>query len=331
MKRTQAILITGMHRSGTSAITRSVNFLGPYIGQDTNFVTPLDDNPTGYWERNDILELNELIFENYRKTWDCATPFPENWHRSQEIEPIKSKLISIFKKQFLDHEIWAVKDPRISILLPLWKDVLNEMGVKFSVIIALRNPIDVSASLEKRNGFPINKTFGIWFNYNIHAIKLCRGIPYTLVHYDKLIDSWESTIKTMAFDVGLPWPADTESVKKNMDSFIHPDLRHSNSGVGRLMEINAPKPVIELYEILLGMSEDSANGKEYDHAIDRLFEDFSSFAKFYQYDSAVLWENTKNLLYAGKMIGDIKNSMSWKISSPLRGIEKLLFDKKQEN
>jgi len=329
-KKSKAVFIIGMHRSGTSAITRSINLLGAYIGGNTDFVKPLIDNPTGYWERNDILDFNESVLYHLKRTWDTALPLPVGWHRSKEIKPFQDKLVSIIKSQLLDNKLWAVKDPRLSILFPLWKDVLKELGVDFSIIIAIRNPIDVSKSLRERNGFSDSKTFGIWFNYTIHAIRMSKEIPNFIMHYDKLIDNWESVLQNCAKNIGLPWPDDTDKLRARMNEFIRPELRHSVSGVEKLREKDVPKPVIELYETLMQQSELPKNEKEYTIAINRLFSEFSSYSKFYHYDSSMFWENEKKLRSAGKMIADIKSSIWWKMGFPFRKIGKLLSKSSKE-
>lgn len=52
-----AILISGMHRSGTSALTRILNLLGTELGND--LLPPHADNPHGYWESGAAVALND--------------------------------------------------------------------------------------------------------------------------------------------------------------------------------------------------------------------------------------------------------------------------------
>ena len=49
------IIVLGMHRSGTSALTRVLNLLGVELG--TNFVPPDWDNPKGF--------IYTALIENY--------------------------------------------------------------------------------------------------------------------------------------------------------------------------------------------------------------------------------------------------------------------------
>ncbi|MCK4830826.1 hypothetical protein KA005_84725, partial [bacterium] len=167
----KAIRILGMHRSGTSAITRAVNLLGVYLGEGKDIMAAGSDNPAGFWERNDIVELHDRILKPFKKSWGTALPLPDNWHLSKEMMPFRNELFELVKKDFGDKTIWAWKDPRTSILLDIWKDVLNELDIELNCVLVTRNPLDSAKSLEKRNGFSYDKSFGIWLNYNLTALQ----------------------------------------------------------------------------------------------------------------------------------------------------------------
>jgi hypothetical protein len=67
---TRAVLILGMHRSGTSAFARSMQALGVYLG--TNFLDTKPDNPTGYWEDRNICALNERLLGVFGLEWQTS-------------------------------------------------------------------------------------------------------------------------------------------------------------------------------------------------------------------------------------------------------------------
>ena len=54
-------IILGMHRSGTSCVTRLVNMMGAYIAPEGIEMLSQPDNPKGFWERTDVMELNDEI------------------------------------------------------------------------------------------------------------------------------------------------------------------------------------------------------------------------------------------------------------------------------
>ena len=121
----KAICVLGMHRSGTSAITRAINLLGVYLGEEADMMAAQSNNPEGYWERQDIFRLHERILHHLRKTWDTSLPLSDGWHKSDDIKPFREELVELIKKNFSDRQLWAWKDPRSAILFALWKDVLR--------------------------------------------------------------------------------------------------------------------------------------------------------------------------------------------------------------
>ena len=48
------LLVLGMHRSGTSSVTRLLNMAGAYFGPEGIATDPNDENPKGFWERRDV-------------------------------------------------------------------------------------------------------------------------------------------------------------------------------------------------------------------------------------------------------------------------------------
>mgnify|MGYP001037718924 FL=1 len=75
MKR--ALLIFGMHRSGTSAAARVVNLLGAELGND--LVPPGPDNPGGFWEHAEAVRINDDLLHGLGRTWYEMRGMPDGW------------------------------------------------------------------------------------------------------------------------------------------------------------------------------------------------------------------------------------------------------------
>ena len=56
-------------------------------------------------------------------------------------EDFKNKIRDLILRDFSESEIFGLKDPRISILLPAYLEVFKELGIELRVIIANRNII----------------------------------------------------------------------------------------------------------------------------------------------------------------------------------------------
>lgn len=58
-EKRRLVIVLGMHRSGTSALSRSLMALGLSLGQ--SLLDPQPDNPLGYWEDREIVAINEEV------------------------------------------------------------------------------------------------------------------------------------------------------------------------------------------------------------------------------------------------------------------------------
>ncbi len=350
--KSKAVCILGMHRSGTSAISRTMNILGAYLGEDADIMNTAQDNPAGFWEIDDITNLHDDLLHVMKKTWHTILPLPDKWYESDEIKPFREKIVEIVTLKFKDKELWVWKDPRTSILFPLWRDILKKLDIELSCIFMVRNPLDVAKSLEKRDGFSHDKSFGVWYNYNIAALQTTIDVPKVFISYDNLLNNWEPELRRCTSILNITWPEDNARVKETVDTFLSPDLCHSTSTLKDLKEKEVPRPVIELYGLLEGLADaPTVNDSALTREVERISGEFLSYACFFQHDMKRLWElEQQNLKLSHRLfeteqqliktesqltekegrIQALLNSFSWKITEPLRKCFSL-FTKRKEN
>ncbi len=275
-RKSKAICILGMHRSGTSAIARAINFLGVYLGEERDICNASFDNPEGFWEQPEIRDFHDRVLGDLKERWDTATPLKDGWDEAAGIQPFNNQLLDLVQRLFGDHSLWAWKEPRTCLCLPLWKSVLADLKTELACLFVVRSPLDVAESLRKRNGFSLKKSYGIWFNYNIYALRAIADVPTVFVHYDKFLENWEPELKRCAQGLGIPWPNDDSRLKKAMASFLHPDLRHSFSNASDLQDV--PEPVQELYSILLKLADGEATQSDSSRVLDNMYRNFVKYA-----------------------------------------------------
>lgn len=247
-----AICILGMHRSGTSAVARAVALLGAYLGEESELMRPALFNPEGFWEHKRIVELQQRMLEALGRSWDTRTPLPVGWQRSPEVDALKRELQSFIAQQFASVPLWGWKDPRTCLLLPLWKTMLAELGIKLKCIFVIRNPLDVAESLLNRDGFDAMRSLAIWQAYTLSALAESSGLPRVVVSYDRLLDGWEPELARVAEALELSWPPG-EAQAAELNRFLSPKLRHSRTELAQL-EQAAPALVSQLYREALEAS-----------------------------------------------------------------------------
>ena len=302
--KSRAVCILGMHRSGTSTISRMINLLGAYLGEESDIASPTSvnskefkkihtDNPTGFWEHRAIINFHDRLLDRLESRWDTAVPLPEGWHLTEEILPFRAELIDLVKRDFSGHKLWVWKDPRTNILLKLWKDVLGELGIELSCVFAIRNPLDVARSLNKRDGFSLDKGYGIWINYLMMALQETMDIPTAFILYDNVLVDWEKELRKCSKKLQIAWPKKDRTLRAKIQSFLCNDLCHSASEINDLYNNNAPYPVIELYKEIMNSLDNQSISK---NAITKLSKEFSTYSRFFQYDIKASLDLQKSML-----------------------------------
>lgn len=159
----KTFVILGMHRSATSLVAKG---LANEIDMGSKF-EPAPDNPKGHWENWDFVNLNDRILAAAGGSWDNP---PSRMHilgvEQQFSEEIKT-LVGSFNAKGED---WGFKDPRTSLTVELYSKYL----VNPHFIAIFRNPEDIAMSLQKRNGFSLEKGYLLAHEYNDRIIQfLC--------------------------------------------------------------------------------------------------------------------------------------------------------------
>ncbi len=279
-EKSKAICILGMHRSGTSAIARAINLLDVYLGEEKDICNASFDNPEGFWEQLGIRDFHDSLLNEFVKAWDTVTPLNAGWDEAAEVQPFKDQLLPLIGRLFGGRPLWGWKEPRTCLLLPLWKSLLGDLKTELTCLFVVRSPLDVAESLRKRNGFSLKKSYGIWFNYNISALRAVSDVPTVFVHYDRFLENWERELRRCAQGLGIPWPNDDSGLKNAMASFLRPDLRHSVSDASDLQDF--PEPVQELYSILLMLADEEATLSDSSEALGKMYGDFTGYARMFE-------------------------------------------------
>ncbi len=154
------VCIAGMHRSGTSMVTNLLHLCGLYLGAENELTPATPANPEGHWEHKGFVEINEGILKQLGGAWYQPPSLNPGWENNERIFSQKQAAVSLVRT-FLDREPWGWKDPRNSLTLPLWKALLP--GAR--VVICVRNPLEVVASLQRRPVFKYSEGSALWKLY----------------------------------------------------------------------------------------------------------------------------------------------------------------------
>lgn len=224
------IFVLGMHRSGTSALARTLGLLGCHAGEPADFPAADAANPRGYWERRDIWRLNEDLLATLGTSWDGAAGFSPG----ELLEALSAADLAAYTERArevtgaLDRAAggrpWVVKDPRLCLLLPIWRRVLKRPVC----VLIERSPLSIARSLAARDGFPLALGIALWERYLRSALAASAGLPRLRVRYEDLIDRPRATAGRLRSELeALGGTNLSEPAAGALEAFLDPALeRH---------------------------------------------------------------------------------------------------------
>jgi hypothetical protein len=175
----RAIIITGMHRSGTSLTGSLVQRAGIHIGE--KLLAGDSANPRGYFEDPDFYEFHDHLLHERGQTYlhiDSDFTLDPTAADTQHAR----RLIG----ERFHRPLWGWKDPRTSLFLDFWNQLLPDARFVF----VYRHPVEVLLSLLRRGEFRSHPSFmaalGAWHKYNSNILAFCSRYPdrSLLVHID---------------------------------------------------------------------------------------------------------------------------------------------------
>jgi hypothetical protein len=262
-----------MHRSGTSALTGTLSLLDVYLGSElmqSNFA-----NEKGYFENNIIYNINENLLFQINSSWDDV------FYDESKLENIKefNELKKTIQMEFEYANLFAIKDPRIAYLFPIYKKVLEELEIKIKIIFPYRNPIEVTNSLKKRNNMSLEKGMLLWAYHFLLAEKFTRTYKRVFLSFDELIENPEKTINKISSSLSLSFEEKFKINQKEIEHFLEPKLKHHNISPDNLSE-NIPKIIKDILSL-----KEQFNNSVLHKEFDKLRNDFFGYKKlFYNED-----------------------------------------------
>ncbi|MCA0425520.1 MAG: hypothetical protein LCH61_19805, partial [Proteobacteria bacterium] len=218
------LLIAGMHRSGTSALTRILNLQG--ISLPGDLLDAAVDNPTGFWENKRIIDFHTRFFEGFGVHSEDMLALPKDWLSSANARSAIEELRGIISEEYAAYPISVVKDPRICRLLPLWYEALEPLGLEAKTVLPVRYPFDVAASLQTRNQLSLVHGLLTWLDHVTAAEFDSRGRVRSIVTFEAVMSDWQAVTERIASDLGIVFPRTANQSSADVANFLSADLVH---------------------------------------------------------------------------------------------------------
>jgi len=232
------IIVTGMHRSGTSCITGLLARCGFSLGTSHPLLNEnRPDNEKGHFENLGAAAINETILRSAGGSWDV----PPSQEKSAEAGEELAEDIRLFSETF-DGDIF--KDPRICLTISVWeRHCASNLE---SIVLCLRHPSSVAISLLKRNNIPIETGLELWARYNTSLIKGVSKIPLIVVDYDNLGSNLPLELARLTAELGATLSA-AELVELTK-GFYSEELNHAPFEQNR--DVHLPDQIDALYQAI---------------------------------------------------------------------------------
>ena len=224
-----AILIAGMHRSGTSALSRSLNLVGCDLPKTLMKPVP-NNNGAGFWESQPIWEMNIRLLRSTGSDWSDWRPFDSGWYVSPKAGSFREQAQALLHQEFGDSRLFVLKDPIICRLLPFWIEELETFGAEPRFVLPIRNPLDVAASLKQRDGISDSCGYLIWLRHVLEAESGSRNLRRAYLRYETLLSEPHAIMDRLGRDLDVSWPKRASvHAHTEIERFLSPELHHHHS------------------------------------------------------------------------------------------------------
>lgn len=227
------IAITGMHRSGTSMITRALHDSGLHLiaAGAEGLIDAAEDNPEGFWENKAIVACNDELLEAAGGAWDNPPDLPPQAVDDPRLMHIADASTAALTA-LSEHDHWGFKDPRTCLTAAYWLDLQPDLRF----IICVRHPIEVALSLKRRNQNSYSLGLALWERYYATVVELVPKDRRIVTHYDTFFLDPEGEIGRLCGFAGLT----------PVSPRVRSELRHHTTGVS-LVDAGVSPSVRALY------------------------------------------------------------------------------------
>jgi len=207
----KAVIVLGMHRSGTSLMAGILRILGVNMGKELLGANAY--NVRGYFEDVDFLRLNEKMLSRMKTSWDNP---PRERIDAEKLKSFESEIEKLLSQK---KGLWGWKDPATVFFVEQYLPWTENPHF----IYCFRNHYDIALSLQERNGFPLTKGLELADIYSRHmteVIKKYTSYPRYFASFDELRADPAGQGKVISEFLGCEFD---EKIRKEIEDYVLPD------------------------------------------------------------------------------------------------------------
>jgi hypothetical protein len=318
------LLVVGMHRSGTSAITGALGALGLNATHAKDRMDSPRSNPE-HWESKALAAHNDQILNRMGASWDAPPVFPLHWQDDPDIigdADVAAVLTTAYPEP--GPSVW--KDPRLCLLLPYWRNILP---APLAAVFVWRSPLDVAHSLLRRDQMPLAVGLALWERYNRSAMVGLAGMDTYVLECSSMADhpqacvegvaGWLSSLDQFAGNADL-WDTDRAAASIVGELLHSPDDDRSAVDPALLVE------QLDLVDALTAMRgghrpfDPSVPGAESGWTTSVIGLRQSERSRDLRHARQELARVRSELADANRNLANLHTSTSWRMTRPVRAV-----------
>ena len=222
-------------------VSQLLHAAGLCLGPAADLIPPNPNNPQGFWENRRFTQLNQRLLTNLGGSWDDPPPAPRRW-KDRPFVRVRADAHALLEA-FATREPWGWNDPRTCLTLPFLRGMLGPI----SVVIVIRHPLEVAASLERCNGFTTGRSLALWSVYYDRLLEAAALSNQVITHFDAHVENPDRESQRLLSFFGLPVEERTVAAAGSTRAV---GLRHHRSSAGDLLAAGVPPRVCDLYDAL---------------------------------------------------------------------------------
>ncbi|MBR0647485.1 sulfotransferase family protein [Plastoroseomonas hellenica] len=185
-----------------------------------NLNPPAPDNPEGYFEPAALVAIHDELLAAGGSAWFDLKPFAVGAVPREQARELMEAMAKALHEDYAAAALPLIKDPRMCRFFPLSREILAVSGLDCSVVLALRHPAEVAASLASRDQMSATYAGLLWARHVIGAERDSRDVPRMTVCYGDLMADWRPIAARIRQLPGRWSPSDPERAP------LKPELRH---------------------------------------------------------------------------------------------------------
>lgn len=184
-------------------VARVLSDAGLWLGPRERLMPAQADNADGFYENLDLVRLADDILDHLGGAWDCPPPIAADADQfsAELLGPLgeRAERCLAALADGAPGPLSGWKDPRATLLLPLW----HRLAPGLRVVACLREPLAVASSLRRRNHVSLRHGVALWKAYNAALLRWAETGSLVVTHYDAWLAQPQAELRRVAEALGL--------------------------------------------------------------------------------------------------------------------------------